>query len=133
MTEKKILGLDFKQGAASRAMTRWMLSDAVWKKTLRARRSEAVRIWTNRPIAALTFCHNFHIALKEMRETHYWLSVIDKARLVADTRHLAPLLDEATQLRAILRKCVATARGKARHDVERPNPPPAGRPLVWSF
>jgi len=37
---------------------------------------------------------------------------IDEAKLIADTRHLAPLLDEATQLRAILGKSVATARGK---------------------
>ena len=64
------------------------------------------------------FCHKLQIALKEMRETHYWLSVIEKAELVADTRLLAPVLDEATQLRAILGKSVATARGKARTATE---------------
>jgi four helix bundle protein len=72
------------------------------------------------------FCHKLQIALKEMRETHYWLSVIDEAKLIADARHLAPLLDEATQLRAILGKSVATARGKARMDRERTNLPSAG-------
>jgi len=72
------------------------------------------------------FCHKLQIALKEMRETHYWLSVIDKAEIVVDSqRHLAPLLDEATQLRAILGKCVATARGKKRSDGERSHAPPA--------
>jgi hypothetical protein len=63
-----------------------------------------------------------------MRETHYWLSVIDKAKFVGDNRLLPPLLDEATQLRAILGKSVATARGKARKDNAEPphHIPPAG-------
>lgn len=68
------------------------------------------------------FCYKLQIALKEMRETHYWLSVVAKAELVADARYLAPLLDEATQLRAILGKCVATARGKARSDIAKSQP-----------
>jgi four helix bundle protein len=71
------------------------------------------------------FCHKFQIALKEMRETHYWLSVIAKAELVADARQLTPLIDEATQLRAIFGKSVATARGKARPSADQPNLPPA--------
>lgn len=74
------------------------------------------------------FCYKLQIALKEMRETHYWLSVIDKAEFVTDNRILPPLLDEATQLRAILGKSVATARGKARKDNSEPphHIPPAG-------
>jgi four helix bundle protein len=72
------------------------------------------------------FCHKLQIALKEMRETHYWLCVIDKAELVADASLLRPLLDESTQLRAILGKSVATARGKARSSAEPPDLLPAG-------
>jgi len=60
------------------------------------------------------FCNKLQIAFKEMRETHYWLCLTDRAHLLGDRRELAALIDEATQLRAILGKSVATARGKAR-------------------
>jgi four helix bundle protein len=59
------------------------------------------------------FCHKLQIALKEMRETRYWLCVVDKAGM-ADKEKMRMLVDEATQLRAIFGKSVATARGKAR-------------------
>lgn len=58
------------------------------------------------------FCKKLQIAFKEMRETRYWILLITKAKLVA-TDQTAPIADEATQLRAILAKAVATARGKS--------------------
>ena len=70
------------------------------------------------------FCHKLQIAFKEMRETYYWLCVIDKAELLGDRRHIAPLLDEALQLRAVLGKSVATARGKARTGAQADGLPP---------
>ena len=57
------------------------------------------------------FVHKLQIALKEMRESNYWLRLLTKAEVVPAER-LAPLLDESTQLRAILSKAVATAKGK---------------------
>lgn len=57
------------------------------------------------------FVHKLQIALKEMRESHYWLRLLIKARTLPLER-LADLLDEATQLRAMLSKAVATAKGK---------------------
>jgi len=59
------------------------------------------------------FCYKLQIALKEMRESRYWLCLISKAELVT-TDKIGNLVDEATQLRAILGKTVATARGKSR-------------------
>ena len=57
------------------------------------------------------FVHKLQIALKEMRESHYWLRLLIKAQTLPSER-LADLLDEATQLRAMLSKAVATAKGK---------------------
>jgi len=59
----------------------------------------------------LDFLHKMQIALKEVRESHYWLRLLAKAEVVAEER-LAPLIDESLQLRAILSKAVATAKGK---------------------
>jgi four helix bundle protein len=65
------------------------------------------------------FCNKLQISFKEMRETHYWLCLTDRAGLLKDRVELAALIDEATQLRAILGKSVATARGKARERSDR--------------
>ena len=56
------------------------------------------------------FLHKLQIALKEMRESNYWLRLLIRAELVPAER-LSPLLDESDQLRAILSKAVATAKG----------------------
>ena len=59
------------------------------------------------------FCHKLGIALKEMRETRYWLCLVQRARLI-EGEEIGGLVKEATELRAILGKAVATARGKAK-------------------
>jgi four helix bundle protein len=59
------------------------------------------------------FVHKMQVALKELRESHYWLRLLMKAEILPVDR-LADLLDEATQLRAILSKSVATTKGKAK-------------------
>jgi four helix bundle protein len=57
------------------------------------------------------FVHKLQIALKEMRESDYWLRLLLRAEKVPRER-IAPLLDESNQLRAMLSKSVATAKGK---------------------
>ena len=59
------------------------------------------------------FAHKMQIALKESRETRYWLCVVLEADL-APGFGVEALIDEATQLRAILGKSVATIRGTAK-------------------
>lgn len=59
------------------------------------------------------FAHKLQIALKEARETRYWLCIVREADL-APGFEMESLIDEATQLRAILGKACATARGKAK-------------------
>ena len=59
------------------------------------------------------FSHKLQIALKEMRESRYWLCLIAKLDLKPGP-NIHKLVDEATQLRATLAKSVATSRGKAK-------------------
>ena len=65
------------------------------------------------------FIHKMQVSLKEMRESYYWLLVIREASLLAREK-IEPLCDEAVQLRAILSKSVATAKGKAKHVFQEP-------------
>ncbi len=55
------------------------------------------------------FISKYNIALKEARETHYWLRLLVTTDLVPSTR-LADLLDEANQIVAILTTIVARSR-----------------------
>jgi len=57
------------------------------------------------------FIHKLLIALKEMRESRYWIRLISKAPLLPQKR-MMPLLDESTQLCNILGKSVVTAKSK---------------------
>ena len=59
------------------------------------------------------FAHKMQMALKESRETRYWLCLVLEADL-APGFGVEALIDEATQLRAILGKSVATIRGSAK-------------------
>lgn len=59
------------------------------------------------------FVHKLSIALKELRESNYWLRLLIKAGTLPASR-LHDILDESTQLRAMLSKAVATTKGKAK-------------------
>jgi four helix bundle protein len=52
------------------------------------------------------------IALKEARETHYWLRLLSSAEVVAPEL-LADLIDEADQVMRILGKIVCRSRGQS--------------------
>ena len=59
------------------------------------------------------FVHKLQIALKELRESNYWLRLLVKSGKISAER-MEDLLDESNQLRAMLSKSVATAKGKAK-------------------
>ena len=59
------------------------------------------------------FVHKLQIALKELRESSYWLRLLVKSGEIPAQR-MNNLLDESDQLRAMLSKSVATAKGKAK-------------------
>jgi four helix bundle protein len=65
------------------------------------------------PESKVDFAHKLQIALKEMRESNYWLRLLVMSGEVS-TKRTASLLDESAQLRAILSKCVATAKGTSK-------------------
>jgi four helix bundle protein len=55
------------------------------------------------------FIHKVQIALKELRESNYWLRLLAKAEIFPQSK-LSTLIEESNQLRAILSKAVATAK-----------------------
>jgi four helix bundle protein len=59
------------------------------------------------------FAHKLQMALKELRESTYWLRLLGKAGTVPPAR-LADIQDESNQLRAILSKPVASTKGRAK-------------------
>lgn len=61
----------------------------------------------------LDFVHKLQRALKELRESNYWLRLLARAEVLPSSR-LAPAIDESNQLRAILSKSVASVKGKAK-------------------
>lgn len=63
------------------------------------------------------FCNKLQISLKQMRETRYWLCLTERAGLI-EGYGVKTLVKEATELRAILAKAIATAGGKARQDAD---------------
>jgi len=63
------------------------------------------------------FVHKVRIALKELRETRYWLKLVLRAGLVTRSDTLPPLIDETSQLIAILTASASTAKSRiARRD-----------------
>jgi len=73
------------------------------------------------------FIHKIGIALKEMRETHVWLRIINKAGLVKPPEKLQPLLKETEELVSILFASVTTAK-KNNLSKRKPSPPPPTPP-----
>jgi len=61
------------------------------------------------------FVHKLQIALKELRESNYWLRLLVKSGKISAER-MEDLLDESNRLRAMLSKSVATAKGKAKQN-----------------
>ena len=59
------------------------------------------------------FVHKLQLALKELRESNYWLLILSKAKILPALQ-LEELINESNQLRAILSKAVATAKGRAK-------------------
>jgi four helix bundle protein len=57
------------------------------------------------------FVHKLGIALKECRETRYWLRVVERAKMVADDVP-SELFSEAAELCAILGQSILTAKGR---------------------
>jgi len=57
------------------------------------------------------FIHKLGVALKECRESRYWLRVVHRAKMLSDDLPEA-LISEANELCAILGQCILTAKSR---------------------
>lgn len=55
------------------------------------------------------FVHKLHVALKEARESLYWLRLMERAQMLSDHR-LSPLLGETDEIIAVLVAIIRSAR-----------------------
>jgi four helix bundle protein len=55
------------------------------------------------------FIAKYHIALKEARETHYWLRLLKSMNVVPENR-LCDILDECEAIKKILGACLVTGK-----------------------
>jgi four helix bundle protein len=60
-----------------------------------------------------SFSYKMNIALSEARETHHWLRLLKKSKIVKPSR-LDDIINEAEQLKKILGAIVSKARGKSK-------------------
>ncbi len=60
------------------------------------------------------FAHKVSLALKEVRESVYWLRLILHVKLDTEERQLANVVQEGNELAAILRSSAATDRKRVR-------------------
>jgi four helix bundle protein len=57
------------------------------------------------------FAHKMSIVLKELKETRFWLRVINRTGMLA-SKYIDPILSECEQLCAIIAKSIITAKGR---------------------
>ena len=59
------------------------------------------------------FIHKMQLVLKELRESLYWLKLMERSDLIS-SKELQPLLAEANELIKIVAKSVITAKGEGK-------------------
>ncbi|MBU3902169.1 MAG: four helix bundle protein, partial [Candidatus Thermoplasmatota archaeon] len=59
------------------------------------------------------FIHKMQLVLKELRESLYWLKLVENTGLISG-KELQALKDEANELTKIVAKSVITAKGKGK-------------------
>ena len=92
------------------ALPRTTTGDVLGKQVIRSGTSVGANI--EEAYAAATprdFTYKMQIALKEARETHYWLRLVRDAGLLSE-RRIASLLQEAMEIKLILAKTVITSK-----------------------
>lgn len=57
------------------------------------------------------FVHKMHIVLKELREAHYWLMLVERSRLVTGDV-VSSLVTEANELVSILVRALVSAKSR---------------------
>lgn len=101
-----------------RALPKEYASQAMGRQVLRSGTSIGANV--EEAIGASTkkdFANKMAIAQKEARETHYWLRLIRDSDMV-ETKRIAPLIQEALEIKKILSKTVSTTRRRLAESVK---------------
>ncbi|MBI5477196.1 MAG: four helix bundle protein [Ignavibacteriales bacterium] len=59
------------------------------------------------------FTYKMNIALKEARETHYWLRLLSDSKFI-DKKYIDPTITEADEIKKIIGSIVSKMRGKSK-------------------
>lgn len=57
------------------------------------------------------FIHKLHIALKETRESEYWLNLLKDSEYL-DEKHFVPLIEECNEIKKMLSSIILTTKNK---------------------
>ena len=96
----------------AKALPKTPIADVLMKQLLRSGTSVGANIEESRAgYSRDEFAYKVNISLKEARETHYWLRLLQQSGL-AKPPQLDSLLDEAEQIKKILGSIVSKTRGK---------------------
>ncbi len=63
------------------------------------------------------YTYKMSIALKEARETHYWLRLIEGSKMI-EKKRLADMIIEAEEIKKILGAIVSKLRGKSKTQIQ---------------
>ncbi|MDI6765954.1 MAG: four helix bundle protein [Bacteroidota bacterium] len=64
------------------------------------------------------YIYKMSVALKEARETHYWLRLIDGSKMI-ERKRLEDLIIEAEEIKKILGAIVSKLRGKSKNQIKK--------------
>jgi len=88
--------------------------DVIGKQVLRSGTSVGANVEeATAACSANDFAYKMNLALKEARETHYWLRLLAGSRVVRQER-LADVIEEADQIKKVLGSIVTKKRAKSK-------------------
>ena len=98
----------------AKTLPRTPVSDVLMRQLLRSGTSIGANVEESRAgYSRDEFSYKMSISLREARETHYWLRLLQKSGL-GKSQQIEMLLDEAEQIKKILGSIVSKTRGKSK-------------------
>ena len=112
LLEGRLLDYAVRIISVSRAFPKNVVGQHIGKQMLRSGTSAGANYQeANGAESIADFIHKMQLVLKELRETDYWLKVVEKANLLTSAR-LADILQESDELIAMTVASVVTARSR---------------------
>ncbi len=111
--EERLINLSVEVHQLIKALDNGILSQNLSSQIIRSSTSAALNYGEAQGAESKKdFIHKSSIVLKELRETHISLKIINNSKISQDQSSLVYLLDECNQLIAIFHKTVTTAKSK---------------------